>query len=144
MIQRACVADPVCEQFVASVLAVVDPWRIVLFGSRARGDATVHSDYDLFVELDIEKSALKGAYQCIRHALQPARYPIDVKVACRGSIEERGDDPGTMEWDVAREGVLLYAHPLVPVALPSPRREVREPKTPESVYEWLESGDRDR
>jgi HEPN domain-containing protein/predicted nucleotidyltransferase len=143
MIQRMTASDPVPEQFVSAVLAVVDPWRIVLFGSRARGDWKERSDYDFYVEVDVEREQLEAIQRRIREALPPLGRSVDVTVHCRGAIERRRDDPGTLEWDVAREGVLLYAHRLAPDAI-RPTARVKEGPVPESVHEWLASADQNR
>ncbi|NPA33640.1 MAG: nucleotidyltransferase domain-containing protein [Chlorobi bacterium] len=41
--------DQVLQKIVEVIVRTVDPDRIILFGSRARGDATTHSDYDLLI-----------------------------------------------------------------------------------------------
>jgi HEPN domain-containing protein len=59
-------------------------------------------------------------------------------------LERRRDDPGTIEWDVAREGRVLLADPAASRVL-VPRDRVREssPKPPESVQEWVEAAAKD-
>lgn len=141
MIRRVGIGDVVTERFVDRVSAVVEPWRIVLFGSRARGDHASLSDYDFYVEVDVEPARLVGVNDTIRRALSSFEDSYDLKLNCRGTIERRRDDPGTIEWDVARQGVVLYAHPSASLIGPPPTRSVREPTTPDSVFEWLESGD---
>jgi predicted nucleotidyltransferase len=90
----------------------VRPTRIILFGSRARGDARPDSDYDLVVELEFEwNSEQHGtAYGRVMDSLRSVRGEASVDVLLRrpGDIERRRDDPGYMDWDVAREGVILY------------------------------------
>jgi uncharacterized protein len=41
--------DPILNQIRLRLVRSVDPKRIILFGSRARGDATDDSDYDLLI-----------------------------------------------------------------------------------------------
>jgi HEPN domain-containing protein len=141
MIQRIGTGDPVTKRLVDCISAVVEPWRIVLFGSRARGDFTSPSDYDVYVEVDVDAERLDGANETLCRALASCGYSYDLKVNCRRTIERRRDDPGTIEWDVAREGIVLYAHPSAALVLSPAARSVRESKTPESVFEWLESGE---
>lgn len=46
------VGDPWLPAIVGRIVRSVDPVRIILFGSRARGDAREDSDYDLLVVFD--------------------------------------------------------------------------------------------
>ena len=43
------IGDGVLERMVETIVAEVDPERIILFGSRVRGDANADSDVDLMV-----------------------------------------------------------------------------------------------
>lgn len=53
-------ADPVLERIIAMVVERVDPQQIILFGSRARGEARPDSDYDLLIVED-ERRPGRGA-----------------------------------------------------------------------------------
>lgn len=131
------------DEVVARIVDTVRPWRVVLFGSRARGDAKKDSDYDLYIEVDETRTPRREARDRIR-SLSRTPLTIDLKVHARGTIEERHDDPGTIEWDVAREGRVLYADPSAPMNI-GPRRQVGEPSRdpPTSVHEWLKAALRD-
>lgn len=48
MVNRGRAVDPALDRIVR-LLQRYEPERIILFGSRARGDADEHSDYDLIV-----------------------------------------------------------------------------------------------
>jgi HEPN domain-containing protein/predicted nucleotidyltransferase len=144
VIQRANASADIPRDIAVRIAEELRPWRIVLFGSRARGNPKKHSDYDVFVEVDAERAILKGIDRRIRELFAGSGWMLDLKLAQRGDLERRRDDPGTIEWDVAREGRLLYADPAASVDIRPPNR-VRElsPEPPESVYEWLEMAERD-
>lgn len=67
------------DEIVRRIVAVADLERIVLFGSRARGDHRPDSDVDLFVELE---SPLRPAERkrLIRSAFGPRTRAMDVFV----------------------------------------------------------------
>ena len=80
--------------------------KVILFGSRGRGDATADSDFDFLV---IEPSVASKAKEMIRlrEALDPLRLAADVIVMSREYVEEWGDVPGTMLHDALMEGRVL-------------------------------------
>ena len=144
MIQRRPESDEIAERIAERIVGAMRPWRIVLFGSRARGDAKPHSDYDVFVEIDDSHTPLRESHDRIRALFSDSGWSIDFKVSPPGAIERRRDDPGTIEWDVAREGRVLYADPAAPPILPATRRVFERPSDPpKSLEEWLESAERD-
>jgi predicted nucleotidyltransferase len=110
MIQLAEPLDAEPANIAARIAENMQPWRIVLFGSRTRGDARNDSDVDIYVEIDLPPEQLRDVHERILALFVGRSWGLDVKVCQRGEIERRRDDPGTIEWDVAREGVLLYAH----------------------------------
>lgn len=130
------------DEIVAQIADAVQPWRIILFGSRARGNHRAQSDYDLFVEVDDSHVPLAEIHDQIRK-LTGASLTYDLKVKRPGEIERRRDDPGTIEWDVAREGRVLYAAPNAPVNL-NPRRVAEpSPLPPESTHGWIHVAEHD-
>jgi uncharacterized protein len=144
MIQRAEAPDAVAVEASTRIAEAIRPWRIVLFGSRARGTAKADSDYDFYVEVDADEDALRDIESRAREVAYRSGLSFDLKVVRRGSLERRRDDPGTIEWDVAREGQVLYANPAAPASIAPPGRVRERPqKTPESVAEWIESAERD-
>jgi HEPN domain-containing protein/predicted nucleotidyltransferase len=144
MIQRAEAPDSLAVEATACIAEAVRPWRIVLFGSRARGTAKFDSDYDLYIEVDADDDGLRDIDYRIRELLD-RRGAFDCKVVRRGTLERRRNDPGTIEWDVAREGRLLYADPSAPASLGvTDRVRERPSQIPESAAEWLESAGRDQ
>ena len=90
------------------VLAVnVDPERIYLFGSCARGEDTEDSDIDLLLIKDTDLPRYERARE-IGLLIRPRKYPLDLLIYTPGEFEELKDVVGTIPYKVAREGVLLY------------------------------------
>lgn len=139
MIQRATTADPVLDQITRPIVERFHPSRIILFGSRARGDARADSDYDVMVELETELPY----YECrakLYGAVKASDFSLNIFLRAPGRLEERRDDPGTLDWHIAREGILLYsANSDLLGPLPSWPGRVREGRSlpPPSVAEWL-------
>ena len=90
------------------VVGEAHPSRIILFGSRARGSATAHSDIDLVV---IEPGVVDAYEETVRlgRALAALRIPIDVLVYSEADVLAKGDWLGTALRTALREGELLYA-----------------------------------
>ncbi len=80
--------------------------KVILFGSRNRGDAGADSDFDFLV---VEPSVASKAKEMVRlrAALDPLRIAADVMVVPLGYMEEWGDVPGTMLHDALTEGRVL-------------------------------------
>jgi uncharacterized protein len=144
MIQRAARFDDVTSEVADRIVAAMRPWRIVLFGSRARGDARDDSDYDIFVEIEVGAMRPREFARQILALFPNRRWSLDLKVRPPGEIERRRDDPGTIEWDIAREGQVLYADPAASTNFMRADR-VGEPSAdiPESFREWIEMAERD-
>jgi predicted nucleotidyltransferase len=77
--------------------------KVILFGSRGRGDAGPDSDFDFLV---IEPSVVSKASEMVRllAALDPLQVAADVVVVPREYAEAWGDVPGTLIHDALTEG----------------------------------------
>jgi uncharacterized protein len=78
--------------------------KVILFGSRGRGDAGADSDF-----LVIEPSVVSKAAEMVRlrAALDPLKVAADVVVVAREQAEAWGDVPGTLIHDALAEGRVL-------------------------------------
>jgi len=80
--------------------------RVLLFGSRARGEADARSDYDILV---IEPAVTNTATESVRlrGTLRELRVPIDVVVVDEDLARRRSRVRGTMIERALREGRVL-------------------------------------
>lgn len=84
-----------------------DPLRIILFGSRARGDARPDSDLDLLVVLPEIENKRNVTIDLMR-ILGNLPVSKDVVVTTPQEIDERGDVLGFILRPALREGVVVY------------------------------------
>lgn len=96
-------------------MAALDPDRIILFGSRARGDARPDSDYDLLVVKDTPaggqryegKNVAAGTGRIPRNARRQHR-PVDILVETPERVTRLKTAIGTVFPDALKEGKLVY------------------------------------
>lgn len=99
--------DKMCQEIVRYVREAAHPRKIVLFGSRARGDGDDDSDYDLLVVKDEVKSRQEESHQ-IRVALMA--LPIFADVLVRSAEEDRKYQQIRVGFQksLREDGVILY------------------------------------
>lgn len=146
MIQAPAAANRVLNEIIERIVAQYQPRRIYLFGSRARGDARPDSDYDILVEVDGKTGDRREDRDRISVICDLPETEVQVHVRYPGQLERRKDDPGTVDWDVVREGILLFTLDGLSVLGPSlGQRMVREPsrEVPDSLEGWIAHAERD-
>lgn len=84
-----------------------DPLRIILFGSRARGEARPDSDLDLLVVLPEIQNKRTVTIDLMR-TLSSLPVSKDVVVTTPQEINERGDEIGLVLRPALREGITVY------------------------------------
>lgn len=101
------VTDHLLEEAVARILAVGSPQKIVLFGSRARGEARPDSDLDLLIieESDLPRYRRSARYRRALLGLFPSK---DVVVWTPREIAEWQGVANAFITSILAEGKTLY------------------------------------
>jgi predicted nucleotidyltransferase len=101
------IPESTIQKAVELLKKAANPVKIILFGSYARGDVNEASDLDFLV---IEKELTARRMEMVRlsDVLRPLRIPVDVLVASEKVFNEWADTPGTILYEAAREGKVLY------------------------------------
>lgn len=104
--------QPITEQLMqralAALKAAAPQAEIILFGSRARGDARADSDVD-FLIVEPQVTARRRETVRLKDALRPLRISADVVVVSRKNFEAWSAIPGTLIFDAVHHGKVLYA-----------------------------------
>ena len=90
----------------ALIEAAPAPAKVILFGSRARGEASDGSDFDFLVIEETVPDRLAEAVR-LRNALGDFNAPVDVIVMDAALAERRSKVRGTMVHRALREGRVL-------------------------------------
>lgn len=100
------------DKVVEALVQSVDPERIILFGSRARGDGTEDSDIDLLLEIrtgrDTRRTS-RESYETIHKLPERPAVGIDIVVKDSAFVKRFANSAGTVVRPALREGKVLYA-----------------------------------
>ena len=100
--------NAILHELVQRVVQLEQPEKVILFGSRARGNARPGSDYDLLVIKDIPSSARKACRRRIYRSLQGLGIAKDVILATPEDVRRFGSLIGTILKPALEEGIVLY------------------------------------
>ena len=95
------------SELVKRTLKAVDPLRIILFGSAARGSMGPDSDLDLLIVVRDGVHRRKTA-QAVYKNLAGIGFPKDVIVATETDIRLFGENPSLVIYPALRQGMEIY------------------------------------
>ena len=98
--------EEMLQQLTSAIVKAVEPERIILFGSAARGEMRADSDLDVLVVKDGRhyRDVARAVYMCV-----PAdTRAVDVVVATNDDIDRHRDKPYYVIQPALRDGRVLY------------------------------------
>lgn len=95
------------EVLLERMLAEFRPIEVRLFGSRARGDASAASDWDLFVVVPDDLEAVDDMFAGYR-LRRETRTRADIILCPISEFLEDRDTPNTLAYEAAHHGVTIY------------------------------------
>jgi predicted nucleotidyltransferase/HEPN domain-containing protein len=128
------------NEAVRRLVETLQPERIYLFGSRARGDASEESDYDLMVIGPDDGPPRREQERAAQRVLRGLGAPVHVMVRSSSGFERDRAVVASFAATVAREGRLLYGSPPPPRSVDPMDAEARKAQL---TREWLASGESD-
>lgn len=99
--------EQVVDLMVQRIVAAFRPVRVILFGSRARGEAGRWSDVDLLVVLPEVQDKRRAAVE-MRRVLRDLPIGKDIVVTTPEEIARRGSLPGSLLRHALAEGRVVY------------------------------------
>ena len=99
--------NPILDELVRRILQVVQPKRLILFGSAARGEMTSESDIDVLVVMPDGIHRRRTA-QTIYSSLTGLGVAKDIIVVTETDVKEHGENTSLVLYTALREGKELY------------------------------------
>ena len=104
---QVLVDETVLSEIVRRLVKAIDPDKIILFGSRARGDFRGQSDVDLLIVKETSKPKHRRTGEAYR-ALAGIGVPKDILWYTPGEVEEWSEAKYHITSQAIREGRVLY------------------------------------
>jgi predicted nucleotidyltransferase len=95
------------DRLLARIIEEFCPIEIRLFGSRARGESTTASDWDVFVVVPDDLDAADDLFAGYR-LRRETRTRADVILCPLGEFKEDRDTPNTLAYEAAHHGIVIY------------------------------------
>ena len=95
------------QQIIDKIVACIDPVKIYLFGSRARGDSSDDSDYDIAIIYDGELSKREVTLR-IYDLFGLPDFSMDLFVLTSDELKRFHKIANTLEREITENGVVVY------------------------------------
>lgn len=101
------IGEELIKELVERIVKAVQPQRIILFGSAARGEMTADSDIDLLI-LKQPPFDPRADIALVRRALRGLGFPFDILIMAVERFEESKDVFGGMAYPANKTGKVIY------------------------------------
>lgn len=95
------------EKLVQQIVARIQPQKVIIFGSYAKGTATIKSDLDIFVIKDTELP-MANRNSDLKHLLYSSLIPIDIHVYTPEEVEEYSKEQFSFVNSVLKSGKTVF------------------------------------
>ena len=99
--------DTLVREIVRRIVDTAQPEKVILFGSRARGDARPNSDFDLLVIKQSDEPRYRRSAP-LYAALADLPVEVEVMVYTPEEVEEWSEVPQAFITTAVREGTTIY------------------------------------
>ena len=99
--------EQVIKSMTERIVSTCKPEKVILFGSRARGEARPDSDIDLFIVTDTPNT--RETAKLIDTLLWNRKTPLDIIVSTPENVEERMMAGDFFVTEIMSSGRVLYA-----------------------------------
>ncbi len=95
------------DTLIRRIVTRIQPQKVILFGSYAKGTATIKSDLDIFV---IKETALPMVNRAddLKPMLNHALIPVDVHIYTPEEVEEYGKEQFTFINSILKSGKTVF------------------------------------
>ena len=98
----------ILNQLVQHIVEIVDPLKIILFGSAVRGEMGPDSDIDVLIVMPEGVHRRKTA-QLLYREIRGLGVPFDILVTTPKNLEKHKNNIGLIYQTILREGKEVYA-----------------------------------
>ncbi|MEA1884858.1 MAG: nucleotidyltransferase domain-containing protein [Thermotogota bacterium] len=96
------------EIMIEAIKNQIDPQKIILFGSFAKGTQKEDSDIDMCVITDHNKRKIEMLRELRLSTIGKIDIPMDIVIYGNTEFSQRAENLNSFESQIASEGVLLY------------------------------------
>jgi predicted nucleotidyltransferase len=101
------ITQDLLQEIVHRIVEVADPEKVILFGSRGRGDSHAHSDLDILVIKESNEPRHRRSIPLFS-ALSDIMVPMDILVYTPEEIQDWSNVRQAFPTSAVREGRVLY------------------------------------
>ena len=98
------------DALVRRIAERIQPQAVILFGSYAKGTATIHSDLDLLIIKETELPMAMRA-EDLKPMLATSLIPVDVHVYTPEEVEEFGKEQLSFVSSILKSGKVVFGDP---------------------------------